>query len=82
MKNMASNGTCSPGGTSKCGDGPKTSKFISTIPSFLEEDKDVQKMVQMIRHEEDRKMMLMREMKNKMGKVASQLTMENRSSGF
>ena len=79
---MASKGTCSRGRTSKCGDGPKTSKFISTIPPFLEEDKDVQKMVQMIRHEEDRKMMLMREMKNKMGKVTSQLTMENRSSGF
>ena len=79
---MASKGTCSRGRTSKCGDGPKTSKFISMIPSFLEEDKDVQKMVEMIRHEEDRKMMLMREMKNKMGKVASQLTMENRSSGF
>ena len=54
------------------------------IPNFLEQDKDVQRMVQMIRHEEEKKMMLMKEVKMKMEKVANQLVtkQENRSSGF
>ena len=53
------------------------------IPNFLEQDKDVQRMVQMIRHEEEKKMMLMKEVKMKMEKVANQLTKQkNRSSGF
>ena len=80
MKNMASNGTCR-GGT--CEVGCKSSEFMSMIPNFLEQDKDVQRMVQMIRHEEEKKMMLMKEVKMKMEKVANQLTkQENRSSGF
>ena len=81
MKNVASNGTCR-GGTSKREVGSKSSKFMSMIPSFLEQDKDVQRMLQMIRHEEEKKTMLMKEVKMRMGKVANQLSVENRSSGF
>ena len=81
MINMTRNGTCRDG-NSKREVGCKTSKFVSMVPSFLEEDNDVQRMVQMIRHEEEKKRMLMKEVKIKMGRVTNQLTMENRSSGF
>ena len=80
MTNVASNGTCKDG-TSKCEVGCKSCKFMSMVPSFLEQDKDVQRMVQMIRQEEEKKAMLMKEVKMKMGKVAKQLAVENRSSG-
>ena len=81
MTNVASNGTCRRGGTSRREVGCKSSKFLSMVPSFLEQDKDVQRMVQMIRQEEEKKAMLMKEVKMKMGKVANQLAVENRSSG-
>ena len=77
---MASNETCRDG-TSKREVGCKSLKFQSMVPSFLEQDKDVQRMVQMIRQEEEKKAMLMKEVKMKMGKVANQLAVENRSSG-
>ena len=80
MTNVASNEACK-GGTSRREVGCKSSKFLSMVPSFLEQDKDVQRMVQMIRQEEEKKAMLMKEVKMKMGKVAKQLAVENRSSG-
>ena len=76
MTNMARNGS------SKRDVGYKTSKFLSMVPSFLEEDKDVQRMAQLIMHEEEKKRMLIKEVKIKMEKATNQLTMENRISGF
>ena len=83
---MTSNGTSSiafgiRGESSKCEGGIKTSNFMSMVPSFLNEDKDVQEMVQMLRYEEEREMMLMNEVKIKMGEITNHLTKENRRSG-
>ena len=75
MENMASNGTFRDRTT-------KSSKFMSMVPPFLKQDKDVQRMMHMIRQEEEKKALLMKEVKMKMEKVANQLTRENRRSGF
>ena len=81
MINIANNRTYRDE-TSKHEVGCKTSKFLSMVLSFLEENKDVQRMAQLIMHEEEKKRMLIKEVKIKMEKATNQLTMENRSSGF
>ena len=57
-------------------------KFLSTVPSFLQNDADILRLAAETRYEEERRKRLEEELKSRMEGIASNLTTWNRRSGF